>query len=341
MKMLALGESRRVLGGQRRVLAAFCRVLGAGVLGALVLAPAAARAQQTHLVVITGVEGGQDYATQFHTWATTILDAAKKADPQADVVYLADKPATDPARITGRSTRETIQQTLTALATNSKPNDEVLIVLFGHGSFDGREAAFNLPGPDLSAADWGVLLDGFTGRRVAFVNTAASSGAFLEPLAGPGRAIVTATKTGGERNETIFPEYFAAAFGAPDTDQNRDGRVSIAEAFAYAKNKVEEDYGKKGTLLTEHATLEDGMDGQLAAQMFLTADRAREAAIGTETDPAIRALLEEQRQLEEQIAGLRLMKSSLPADEYDRRLEDLLTQLALKTREVAQRRGAK
>jgi hypothetical protein len=316
----------------------------AAVLSALTLfaaVPAVAAAQQTHLVIITGVEGGQEYATQFHTWATTVIDAAKKADPAADIVYLADKPDADAARITGRSTKETIQQTITGLARKSQPDDTVLIVLFGHGSFDGREASFNLPGPDLSAADWSVLLDALKGRRVAFVNTAASSGAFLEPLAGPGRAILTATKTGGERNETIFPQYFAAAFAAPDTDQNRDGRVSIAEAFAYAKNKVEEDYGKAGTLMTEHAMLEDGQDGQLAAQMFLTADTARAAAIGAETDPAIRALLEQQQQLEQQIAGLRLMKSTLPADEYDRRLEDLLTQLALKTREIERRKAGR
>ncbi len=325
-----------------KVRGAWVRGAGCGVLGAfLVLAPAIASAQQTHLVVVSGVEGGAEYGTQFHQWATTLIDAAKKADPDADVVYLADKPAADPARITGRSTRESIQQALTALAGRSAPNDEVLIVLFGHGSFNGREASFNLPGPDLTAADWGVLLDAFTGRRVAFVNTAASSGAFLEPLKGPGRAILTATKTGGERNETVFPQYFAEAFGAPDTDQNRDGRVSIAEAFAYAKGKVEEDYGKAGTLLTEHATLEDGMEGQLAAQMFLAGDRQRADAIATESDPAIRALLEEQRQLEEQVAGLRLLKPSLAPDEYDRRLEDLVTQLALKTREIDQRRGGK
>jgi hypothetical protein len=315
---------------------AVCLALGA--LAALAW-PAEARAQQTHLLIVTGVEGDPAYATKFHEWAATLADTARAADPAADIVYLADKPAVDPERIGGRSTRESIEQAVAALAERAAPGDEVLIVLFGHGSFSGAEGSFNLPGPDLSAADWARLLDALAGRRVAFVNTAASSGAFLEPLSGPGRAIITATKTGGERNETVFPQYFAEAFGAEETDADRNGRVSIAEAFAYAKSRVEEEYGREGTLLTEHATLQDGQDGHLAAAMFLAADRARIEAIGAESDPALRALLEAQRILEEQIAALRLLKTGLAPEEYDRRLELLLTDLALKTREVRERRS--
>jgi hypothetical protein len=324
-----------------------CRVPGARVLGALVLGagfvlgtPLAAFAQQTHLLIVSGVEGDPEYGTQFHKWATALIDAAKKSDPDTDIVYLADKPAADPARITGRSTRETIEKTIAALAARSKDDEEVLIVLFGHGSYDGQQAAFNLPGPDLDSADWAHLLDQLKGRRVAFVDTTASSGAFLEPLAGPGRAIVTATKTGGERNETIFPQYFVEAFTAEGADQDRSGRVSLAEAFNYAKGKVEAAYGQQGTLLTEHATLEDGLNGQLATSMYLTADRARADAIAAVADPELRALMQKQRDLEQKVAGLRLLKPSMDPQEYDRQLQDLLTQLALATREVQQKQGS-
>ncbi len=313
--------------------------LGAGVVLSLFAVPHAAIAQQTHLVIITGVEGDPEFGTQFHAWATTLLDAAKAADPDADIVYLADKPASDPGRITGRSTSDAIKKAVADLASRAQPNDEVLFVLFGHGSFNGQDASFNLPGPDLSAADWAVLLDSFAGRRVGFVNTTASSGAFLEPLKGPGRAIVTATKTGGERNETVFPQYFAEAFTAEGADQDRSGRVSLAEAFAYAKGRVEESYGQQGTLLTEHAVLDDGQDGQLATAMYLTADRARADAIAAVDDPALQALMKEQQALEEKIAGLRLLKSSMDPQEYDRQLEALVTELALKTRAVQERRG--
>jgi hypothetical protein len=323
----------RASGAGGRAPGAGCWVLGA----ALVLTPAAAFAQQTHLVVVTGVEGDPEYTTAFHKWASALVDAAKADDAQADVVYLADKPDTDAKRITGRSTKEGIQKALADLAGRVQPNDQVFIVLFGHGSYDGNEAAFNLPGPDLTAEDWAQELKRFGEQRVALVDTTASSGAFLEPLAGQGRAIVTATRTGGERNETIFPEYFAQAFTAEGADKDRDGRVSLSEAFDYAKGRVEEDYGRKGTLQTEHATLQDGADGQLATAMFLIGDHARTAAIEAVTDPELRKLLEQQKALEDKVAGLRLLKSSMPEDQYDRQLEDLLTQLALTTREVQQR----
>src|SRR5206468_12376263 len=138
-----------------------------------------------------------------------------------------------------------------------------------HGSFDGQQAAFTRPGPDLAPAEYGGLLARFAPERVAFVNTAASSGAFIPAVAGPGRAIVTATKTGGERNETRFPEYFVQAFTDETADRDRNGRVSIAEAFDYAKSKVTKAFEQEGLLLSEHATIEDGANGSLAAELFL------------------------------------------------------------------------
>ena len=99
---------------------------------------------------------------------------------------------------------------------------------------------FNLPGPDLAVADYAKLLDGLAAQRVVFVNTASSSGAFVQPLAGPGRIIVTATKTGGERNETRFPAYFVEAYRDEAADRDRNGRVSALEAFDYARKADEE-----------------------------------------------------------------------------------------------------
>src|SRR5206468_6553653 len=112
-------------------------------------------AQDTHLVVITGVGGDEEHTKTFHKWATAIIDAAKKKAslPDEDVTYLSEKPDLDASRIKGRSTRETVEKTLADLAVRARPNDTVVILLIGHGSFDGRQAAFNLPGPDLTPAD--------------------------------------------------------------------------------------------------------------------------------------------------------------------------------------------
>ena len=305
--------------------------------------PSFAQVADTYLIVITGVEADAADGQQFHKWATTVIDAAaKRGGLVADnIVYLSDKPDADPARINGRSTRENVEKTFSDVASRVKPNDEVFILLLGHGSFDSRGAAFNLPGPDLMAADYAKLLDKFPAQRVVFVNTSSSSGGFLQPLAGPGRTIVTATKTGGEHNDTLFPEYFVEAFTSEAADKNADGRVSVLEAFEYAKTKVTQAYQQKGNLLTEHAALDDGQDGKFADTLFLASPKARAASIAAVADPSLRALLEQKQALEDQVAALKLRKAAMDPAQYDQALEKLLIDLAQKTRAIQQLEGKK
>jgi hypothetical protein len=300
-----------------------------------------AAAQDTYLLVINGVEGDAEHGEQFHKWATALIDAAKNKGgiPEANITYLSDKPERDAARIRGKSSGENVTSAFADLAMRARPSDEVFIVLFGHGSFDGQKAALNLPGPDLYVPDYLKLLDKIRSSRLVFVNTASSSGEFAKGLAGPGRTIVTATRTGGERNETRFPQYFVEAFTGEGADSDRNGRVSVQEAFEYARTKVQQAFEKEGYILSEHATLQDGAG--LATTLFLDSDRARASAVANVSDPALRAALEEKRSLEDQVAGLRLRKASMPADEYERELEKLLTALAQKTRAVQQLEGKK
>jgi len=320
-----------------------CVCIGVLFLIGWLVSAARAAAQDTHVLIITGVGGDEEHTARFHKWASAMVDAAKQRGGVADgnIVYLSEKPDLDAARIRGRSTRENVQKAFADLATRAQPADEVFVMLIGHGSFDGRVAAFNLPGPDLTADDYAKLVAKIPAQRVIFVNTASSSGGFLESLKGPGRTIVTATKTGGERNETRFPEFFVEAFENNAADSDRNGRVSIAEAFEYARNKVAAAYQKDGIILTEHAALDDGREGKLAATLFLESERARAAATANVADPALRALLDEQRKLEDQIAALKLRKESISQAEYDQQMEKLLTDLAVKTRAIRERNGNK
>jgi hypothetical protein len=300
----------------------------------LLLTATPAFAQDTHLLVIVGVGGDEDHVKAFNKYAFAIMDAAKKHGmPDANITYLGENPEPSGGRMKARSTRENVTKAFTDLSTQAKAVDEVFIVLIGHGSFDGRQAAFNLPGPDLTADDYKALLAKFPTQKVVFVNTASSSGAFVQPLAGPARTIVAATKTGGERNETRFAQYFAEAFDTDSADRDRNGRVSVQEAFDYAAQKVKAAYEQEGHILTEHATLDDSNQGKLAATQFLAPERSRTAAAQA-ADPALRTLLEQRDTLERQVAELRLRKDSMDAKQYDDQLEKLLTDLALKTRAI-------
>jgi hypothetical protein len=298
----------------------------------LLAAPAAA--QDVHLLVVGGVGGDETRSAQFHKWATAVIDAAAKHGlPETSITYLAERTELDPARIKLRSTRENVTKAFADLAARVKTNDEIVVLLIGHGTFDGKTAAFNLPGPDLAAADYAKLLEKFPTQRIAFVHTGSSSGAFIPVLAGPARTIIAATRTGGERNETRFPEYFVEALAGEEADRDRNGRVSILEAFDFAKNRVAATYEKGGHLLTEHATLDDGSEGKFASTQYLAPPRSRSAEMAT-ADPKLRGLVEERDALDREIAALRQRKDKMPEADYQQQLEKLLTDLALKDRAI-------
>jgi hypothetical protein len=297
------------------------------------IAVATASAQTTHLVIITGVPGDDEHAKQFDTWANTFIDAAKKKDAvaEANITYLSGAAAN----------KAGIEKAFAALTSKAKPTDAVVVLLIGHGSFNGSQAAFNIPGPDLTVEEWGKLLGRLPTQHVAFVNTSSASGAFLPAIAAPGRIVVTATKTGGERNETQFPEFFVAAFADPAADRDRNGHVSIGEAFEYAKSKVVQAFQQKGLLLTEHATLDDGGEGRLASAMFLGIGRAESTLAVDTSDPAMKKLVDEKDALDREIAALKLRKTGMDEAQYDAAMEKLLTELALKTREIRELQSKK
>jgi len=306
----------------------------------------------SHLLVIVGLGGDSDNAERFHRWASAIVDAARDRYglPAEDVIYLGEDPARDPKRCSGRSTREAIEQAAGRLAARARPGDRVFIVLIGHGASATGAARFNLPGPDLTAEEFSKLLDRFAAQPVTFVNTASASGGFVAALSGKNRVIITATRTEGERNQTRFGEYFAGGFSSLDADADKDGRVSLLEAFLWARGRVAESYERDGQLLTEHAVLDDngdgkgsdtpgqpGSDGSLARTLFLAAASPADTALDNAADPELRALAAERRALEGRIAALQAAKEKTDAAAYARDLEQLLLELARTNRAIRER----
>ncbi len=332
---------------------------------ACLIPPRPVTAQRGHLLVVSGLGGEAEYQETFYRWGAAMVDAARGrlglAD--SDVVFLAERPERDPARIRGRSTRDAVASAIEALARRSRPDDPVLILLIGHGSDAGGEPRLNLPGPDLNAAELSKMLEPLGDQRVAVVITAAASGGFMDALAAPGRIIVTATRNAGERNETLFGGYFIDAFTGDGADTDKDGRVSLLEAFTYATREVRRAYDERKLLLTEHARLDgDGevasaaapapadssiseADARVARSFVLAAAGSVAAGSGAEgasasatdpaavdpasvTDPALRQLLTHKRELETSIDSLKAAKAQIQPSDYERRLEALLLDLA-------------
>jgi hypothetical protein len=295
------------------------------------------------LLIIVGLSGDPEHGAAFHKWGAALADgSARLGVDKANVVYLADALEGD-ARPMGRATREEIEKAMAGIAKSASADDVVYITLIGHGSFDGRAAKFNLPGPDMTAGDFDVLLKKLPTKQIVFVNTASASGPFIEALSGPGRTIITATRNGAEQFATLFGGYFVDAVTTDEADADKNRRVSMLEAFRYAKGEVTKAYEREGLLATEHALLDDNgdkqgspdpsattADGKIASTMSIGS--AADAALPS--DPTLRALYIERRDLERRVEALRLLKDSMEPAKYAAQLEKLVTDLALKTREI-------
>ena len=316
-------------------------------IAAAALLPATAHAQNTHILMISGLGGDPEYTESFHGWLSRFADAAteKYGVPAERIIYLGEDPDLDPTRIRARSTAENIRTAFADLAGAMGPSDELVVLLAGHGSFRDETARFNVPGPDITPAELGILMAPLDDRRITFVNTASASGPFIEALSGPNRTIITATRSGRERNMTRFGLHFVDAFADEGADVNKDSRVSMLEAFGYALREVERQYEGDRQLLTEHAVLDDNGDGEgsrepgelegdglLASTIFLTSlgGAGADEAVTAE----LRALYEEKADIEARIADLRRIKERMPLERYEDELEALLVELALKNREI-------
>jgi hypothetical protein len=302
-----------------------------------------------YLLIISGIEGDSSYGDAFYNWAGSMINAAQKRFglPSDHIIYLADKPERDPELINGRSTKPDIAAAITSIAAQAQAEDSVFILLLGHGSTREDQAFFNISGPDLSAAEFGQLLKPLAAQKIAFIDTTAASGPFVRALSAPNRVIVTATATPAERYYTEFGHYFVAAFAEQGADINKDQRISVLEAFEYARREVQRSYETDNLMQSEHALLDDNADGDgslepdpalgdgaLAHTLFFEASQLAGTTSTVSQDPALIMLLGDRQDIEQRIDALKQVKSELAAEDYYNQLEELLVELALKHREI-------
>jgi hypothetical protein len=329
-----------------------CRLIAGGLAAAVVVAtggPAAratARAQapaQRYALVVEGVSGGDEFATMHRQWldALVTLLKTKFGFDAAHLAVLAETPKAGE----DKSTAEGVKAALATFAKVTKPEDLVFVMLIGHGGGDATDAKFNLVGPDLSVSEWNDLLKPVAGH-LAFVDATSASFPFLRGLAAPGRVIITATSTPSQKYHTVFADAFIQALSATAADQDKNGRISLLEAFVYASDLVKQSYERRGVMATEHAVFNDSGDGAphdkpveggagtVAALTYLDA-----AVAATSSDPAMQQLLDRQRALTDQVDDLRRRRPSMTPDQYDAEFEKLIIELSLVSRDVRRKGG--
>jgi len=293
------------------------------------VSPALAEAEDRYAVIVSGVSASEKFAESQKTWVSALRATLQKGFASADhVTVLSEDGAAG-----STATRENVTRTLAALKARLTADDILLVVLIGHGTHDGVVAKFNLVGPDMDSGEWKAALDGNPARLV-FVNTTSASFQFVPALAGKNRIVIAATESAAQKYTTVFPQYFIEALDqAAKADNDKNGRLSVWEAFTYAGQAVKQDFDQKGTLVTERSILDDGASGVLAKTTFLDQPPA-----ATSANAAIAGLEKRRITIEAEIEQLKNRKGQLPAGQYEEELERLAIELA---RISAQIRSAK
>ncbi len=288
----------------------------------------------TSVLVVGGAAGEEEFGQSFAESADLWVKACREAGAKLTTIGLETNSTP--------SDKDRLQQAL-ARETNDGVA-ELWLVLLGHGTFNGREAKFNLRGADLSATELAEWLKPFR-RPLAVLNTSSASAPFLAKLSGTNRVIITATRSGHEVNYARLGRFLSEAIADPEADLDKDGQTSLLEAFLSASRRTAEFYSSESRLATEHSLLDDNGDGLgTPADWFRGVRAVKRAKAGAMPDglrahqfhlvrrgsdlalaPATRARRDE---LELSIAHLRELKGSLDEAEYYSRLEALLLELA-------------
>ncbi len=281
-----------------------------------------ARAELYYLVV-GGLGGEPRYAERFAAQAESLAQAAQRSlgDDDSRVSLLNGDSAS----------RDALTAELQRLAEVTTPADSLAVFLIGHGTHDGAEYKYNLPGPDIDGETLGALLGDVPASRQVVVNATSASGAVLESWLSEGRTLITATKTGGERNATRFSEYWTAALSSDEADANKNGAITAQEAFDFTARMVADSYESEGKLATEHPQLVGEAAGTF--NVALLEDRIA-------TTEELERLLGELDALEGEVEALRQRREELDGEAYLDELQGLLLELALVQREIDDARSA-
>jgi hypothetical protein len=306
----------------------------------LMAAPAAV-AEQRWAILLSGASGGPKYAESMKAWRTSLTSAlVDRYGFAKDKVRVFVDETVKPGE---QGTAVNIRAAIAEVKKQLTRDDVLLIVLLGHGTFDGDAAKFNLVGPDLTATDWSTMLNGIPGKLVV-VNTTEASFPFLEKLSGDNRVVITATHSAAQKYATVFPEYFAKVIGEASTDLDKNGRTSIFEVFAAASLAVKQHFEQRGQLATEHALLDDngdgvgreseapGPDGALARTLYLDGEDPVVA-----NNPELAELTRRRRELEAQAEVLKLKKESMSDVQWAAEYEKLMIELAKVSREIREK----
>jgi hypothetical protein len=295
-----------------------------------------------YALIVSSVSGDEEFKVKFWNWSTQMVQSLTQElnFSREAISLLVEDPGKDSSVSSVKATKVELLKAFDGLTSRVKVDDLIFVFLLGHGSFDNNDYRFSLVGPDITGSELRAQLDRFPTQKVILVCATPCSGILIKTLSGKNRVVITATKNEFENNNTQFAQFFVEAFVKKAADVDKNGSVSLLEAYLYAAKAVDSSYKERKLLATEHPLMEDNGDGVgtswpspengegLLASKISFGTSAPSTGGEAATNPELQALYASKQKTEAAIQDLKYKKESLLEADYNKSLEALLVQLA-------------
>lgn len=289
-----------------------------GTAACIALAAAVPSLAAEYVIIVSGLGGEAEFQESFDEQAQQIQAAALSLGLDEGQVQLLQG---------ANASKENILSAITNLNTDS--DDLLQLHIIGHGSFDGSEYKFNIPGSDITDGELANALNTESAKQMVAIMTSAS-GAAMESLQADNRLVITATRTGLQKNVSVFSRFWAEGADRSNADLNKNEIVSIAELYDYTLERVT-DYYESENLIASEASLIEGQDN-IDADLFSLARIGQLA--NTSVSGEVEVLLAERTEVEVKLSELSERRQSLTEDEYFGELQNLMLELGLLQQQI-------
>jgi len=217
----------------------------------------------TYALIVPGISKDSDDSREQETLLKQFQETLVTTFgiPSENVTYLAGQAASDK----GAPTAAELDEALKTEAGRVTASDRFIFYYRGQANIINGALRINLAGPDITHEDLAGWLSRVKCACTLIILDCPNAGVAIESLDGPGRIIICGER-GDQPYASRFSGYFVPALTDTAADYNKDGRISLLEAYRSAVTEIDDEYQQKGLLKTENALLEDDGDGTPAHQ---------------------------------------------------------------------------
>ena len=242
-----------------------------------------------HVLIIGGTAGEKSFYDAF--WSATSrfheLLINEYSYTQEHITFLFEDmgPSEESGIVDTESKREQVLAAFAELAETVQPSDRFLLFMLGHASRTGRgDLKFNLRGRDITEAEYVTLINAIPAERQILIFGFPYSGKLVTHLSKQGRIILTSSSPNeGYSLQAGFGNVFVDAFSAAANDIDRNGDISLLEAFLSLQTRTKDFYEKDGKVQSEHPHLDDNGDRDATRNLTAVTVETEDGALAEKT----------------------------------------------------------